>query len=443
MNTPIYDFVQKYAKGGNARLHMPGHKGVPFLGCEPLDITEIGGADVLSDASGIIAESEANAAKLFGTAATYYSAEGSSQCIKAMLALAAEGKPRARVLAARNVHRAFLHAAALLDLRVDWLYPEEGDAHLCACRITPERLAEALGGAGELPAAVYLTSPDYLGNLADIAALSAVCRRWRVPLLVDNAHGAYLRFLSPSLHPISLGASLCCDSAHKTLPALTGGAYLHVAKGAERYLASARERLALFSSSSPSYLILASLDLCNRYLSDRYGERLAETTRRVSRLREEISDLGYTLLPSEPLKLTLRADGRPLAAHLCREGIEPELADRDFLVLMPTAETRESELARLVSALGSYAGDRSASVLPPSPATGERVMSIREATLAASERVPLRAALGRVASGGALACPPAVPIVLSGERITEDALRLLRHYGYDSVPVVREKQSVF
>ena len=112
MNTPIFDFVKKYAETDMIRLHMPGHKGFPFLGCEKLDITEISGADALYSADGIIAESEKNASELFGSNATFFSAEGSSQCIKAMLCLAkmkSESK-NFTVLASRNVHKAFIYA---------------------------------------------------------------------------------------------------------------------------------------------------------------------------------------------------------------------------------------------------------------------------------------------------------------------------------------------
>ena len=135
------------------------------------------------------------------------------------------------ILAGRNAHKAFLHACALLDVTPQWLYPEGSDS-LCACPITAEGLETALSTAERRPMAVYLTSPDYLGGMLDIAALSAVCRAHGVPLLVDNAHGAYLKFLPHPAHPLDLGAALCCDSAHKTLPVLTGGAYLHIGKDA-------------------------------------------------------------------------------------------------------------------------------------------------------------------------------------------------------------------
>ena len=205
MKTPIADFVSEYASKQISRFHMPGHKGKGLLGCERLDITEICGADVLYSPEGIIAESESNASALFGTRHTYYSAEGSSLAIKAMLALIKKKAPasrRARVLAARNVHKAFVYACALLDIDTDWLFPASY-SHLCACKIAPEQLDDALKAAKILPNAVYITSPDYLGSVSDISGLSSVCHKHGVPLLVDNAHGAYLAFTEPSMHPIA------------------------------------------------------------------------------------------------------------------------------------------------------------------------------------------------------------------------------------------------
>ena len=176
---------------------------------------------------------------------------GSSQCIRAMLYLAVTASGSRTVVAARNVHRAFVSAAALLDLELRWLWPEESRS-LCGCPISPAQLEETLHSLPEPPAAVYLTSPDYLGGMAQIPALAQVCHQHGTLLLVDNAHGAYLRFLQPSLHPLDLGADLCCDSAHKTLPVLTGGAYLHLSPAAPAWLAAmAKSALGLFGSTSP------------------------------------------------------------------------------------------------------------------------------------------------------------------------------------------------
>ena len=266
MSTPICDFVRRYTQSEPVRFHMPGHKGVPVLGFEPYDITEIDGADELFTASGIIAESEAQAGALFG-AHTIYSTGGSTLCIQTMLHLAAQyavSKGQAPcILAARNAHKAFVNAAALLDIDICWLYPENNGSYI-SCPITAEQVKSALQNGGKKSVAVYLTSPDYLGNTLDIQAIAEVCHQAGVLLLVDNAHGAYLKFLPQSRHPIDWGADLCCDSAHKTLPVITGGAYLHISHDAPSTLAQqAKASMSLFGSSSPSYLILQSLDAAN------------------------------------------------------------------------------------------------------------------------------------------------------------------------------------
>ena len=156
----------------------------------------------------------------------------------------------------------------------------------------PEALASALdelSAEGRTPFGVYLTSPDYLGFVQDVAGLSAVCHAHGLPLLVDNAHGAYLHFLKEgSRHPIQLGADLCCDSAHKTLPVLTGGAYLHLGPSVQADEAAVRNALALFGSTSPSYLILQSLDAANAILADSFREKLDICRWRLGMLCREL-----------------------------------------------------------------------------------------------------------------------------------------------------------
>ena len=445
MNTPIADFVRRYAASGTARLHMPGHKGRAFLGCEPLDITEIAGADALYEAEGIIRESEENAAQLFGAARTLFSTEGSSQCIRAMLYLcltcrASGAKPV--VVAARNVHKAFVFACALLDIGIVWLWPGEMTS-LCACRVSAESLDRTLSALEAPPAAVYITSPDYLGGQADIAALARICHAHGTILAVDNAHGAYLRFLSPSQHPLDLGADICCDSAHKTLPVLTGGAYLHISKSAPAAFAQqAKQALALFGSTSPSYLTLMSLDLCNAYLANGYAQSLALASARIAALRARFAANGWHVLPSDPLKVTLDAcaagtTGTALAQRLRAQGVECEFADPETIVFMLTPENPQADLDRLCGALGACtAAARPWPVLPL--AKGERVCSVREAVFAAHEVIPASEALGRVCGAPTVACPPAIPIAISGEVITPEALALFAHYGIKEVDVMKE-----
>ena len=444
MDTPIYDFLRKYDADRITRFHMPGHKGKSFLGCESLDITEVRGADALYEADGIIAQSEANATALFGSRRTLFSTEGSSQCIRAMLHLALTCRPNRTapvIVAARNAHKAFVYAAALLDFEVVWLWPEGDSRSLCGCPVSPETLDKTLASLPAPPAAVYLTSPDYLGGMADISALAEVCHAHGTLLAVDNAHGAYLRFLSPSRHPLDLGADLCCDSAHKTLPVLTGGAYLHISKHAPVALAeNAKSALALFGSTSPSYLTMASLDLCNGYLAADYPARLADAVCRLAALRESLTARGWRVEDSDPLRLTIAAPaglpGTALADRLRRRGVECEYADRDFLILMATPENAPADFDRLLAALG----ENPAPYAPPAPlplAKGERACSIREALLAPQETVPAEASLGRVCGAPTVACPPAIPIAVSGEVIGPEALALFRCYGVETVDVLK------
>lgn len=439
MNTPVSDFVKKYAEKDISRFHMPGHKGKSFIGCEALDITEVEGADVLYSCNGIIKESEDNTSSLFGTAHSYFSTEGSTLCIKAMLALAVQGKKEPLILAGRNVHKAFCYAAALLDLNAEFIYSED-QSNLCSCEISAETVREAIRNCKKRPDALYITAPDYLGYIPDVAEIAKVCKEYDIPLLVDNAHGAYLNFLSESMHPIALGATACCDSAHKTLPVLTGGAYLHISKDAPvSYTENARAMLSLFASTSPSYLIMQSLDLCNKYLAKGFSKKLSLYINRINNIKEKIKEAGFKIKKSEPLKIVIEAEhAEKLCEHLRNSSIEPEFCDESYLVLMVSTENTEKDFDRLISAVKSYKGTKK-----PKGAAKElnlkaqRVMSIREAMLSQSELIPVNEAIGRICADPTVSCPPAIPIVISGEMITKETADMFMNYGIDHVSVVK------
>ncbi len=442
MRTPIFDFVKRYSASGGLKLHMPGHKGVGRLGCEALDITEIEGADSLYESAGIIAESEKNASELFGFGHTYYSTEGSTQCIKAMLYLAMidgarRGNKSRAVIAPRNSHRAFINASALLGLEPEWI--EMGSQTPLSARVTADDIKDALERAGKAPLAVYLTSPDYLGY---IAAIAAVCRARDILLLVDNAHGAYLKFLPESIHPIDLGAVMSCDSAHKTLPVLTGGAYLQLSGDLpESVAAFAKGALALFGSTSPSYLILQSLDLCNAYLADNYRERLGEYIRVIENAKLILSQSGWDIPVSDPLRIVVRTagrgyTGRQVAELLRWQGIECEFADLYSVVLMATPENPSSVIDFLCKALRAIPKKEALDVREASLPLPERVMTPREAMLSPREIIRADMAVGRICASPALSCPPAVPLAVAGEVISPECAALLGEYGIEFLEVV-------
>ena len=445
MKTPICDFVKNYGEGKSARLHMPGHKGAPLLGFEHLDITEIAGADSLYDAQGIIAESEANASSLFG-AHTFYSTEGSSLCIRAMMYMcvkyAREQEKKPLVFAGRNAHKTFLSAVALLDMDVKWLSPERNESYL-SCAITGEDVEKALAQAKTLPVAVYVTSPDYTGNLCDVRSIAEVCHKYGVLLVVDNAHGAYLKFTSPSMHPLDMGADMCCDSAHKTLPCLTGTAYLHVSKNAPDTLSGeAKNALAMFGSTSPSYLLLQSLDAVNAYLADGYAQKLSRVSGLVSDIKNRLVDYGYRLTGNEPLKISILSksigyEGVELARLLQSQDLVCEFADSDVCVVMLSPSNSDGELQRLEQALLSVPKETAIETTCPSYSPATSAMSVREAMLSPAEELDVDKCNGKILASPSVSCPPAVPILVCGEVIDENAIERFKYYGIKKCRVVK------
>lgn len=447
MKTPICDFVNEYAKSKAERLHMPGHKGCALLGFEAFDITEIDGADSLYEASGIIKESEQNAGLLFGCN-TFYSTEGSSQCIKAMVHLAvlhAKANNKTPLIAAgRNAHKAFMSALALTDCGVMWLYSDEDEAYL-SCKITAQSLEKAIENEENKPSAVYITSPDYLSNTADIKAISEVCKRHGILLLVDNAHGAYLKFLPESEHPMDLGADMCCDSAHKTLPVLTGGAYLHISKDADPFFSqNAKNPLVLYGSTSPSYLILQSLDRANKYIADGYAQRLDAFCEEVQKAKNKLTEKGFVLCGNEPLKIVINTKpygyyGTELADILKNQNIICEFCDRDFIVFMLTPETGTQGLDKLRNALLSVEKKVVIKENPPAITAAKTAMSVRDAVFSTCETIPANQSVGRILAQANVACPPAVPVAVCGEIITEQAVKCFEYYEIKECTVVKER----
>ncbi len=445
MTTPIFDFVNRYTKSNKARLHMPGHKGQKLLGCEQADITEISGADELYHAKGIILESEKNASELFGSKATFYSAEGSSLCIRAMLYSALKLRKnktvRPCIAASRNSHKVFILTAALLDFDIIWLYGKNGNTY--SCELCADDVKACLKNAQKGLCGVYITSPDYLGKFCDIKGIADVCHGMGLPLLVDNAHGAYLKFLSCSLHPLDFGADICCDSAHKTLPCLTGGAYLHVSHSSSfGFEACAEQAMSVFASTSPSYLILQSLDLVNKYISQHRNDFL-KTAKKCDSLKESLRRHGYTLVSDEALKVTIAAKsygytGFELYEHLQKHGCQAEFCDDDFIVLMFSTSNSDEDFVKAYRCLCTL--NRRDEILRRPPAFSKAVcaMSPHEALLADSECIQVHKSLGRILSTPTVSCPPAVPFAVCGETIDKSAVEAFEYYGIDEVMVVKE-----
>ena len=371
MNTPIVDFLEQYKNSGTGRLHMPGHKGAGSFGTIPgwladtfaYDITEVKGADDLYNPSGIIMESEKNASGIFGCD-TFYGTEGSSQAIKAMVWLAkryweksypapAEGEIgpeyQSYLFVIGKFHKALLHAAELLNVSLVKIEEDDLSANEIINKMYDNFVEEVN------PIGVYVTYPDYFGRVSDLAALKRELLPLNIPLLVDGAHSAYFKFLDAEkypeyLHPADCFADMSCTSAHKTLPTLTGAAYLHINESFSEVMHEAKYALGMFGSSSPSYLIMASLDAFNAE-AECFKNALALFCDKTDALKKEISEMGFNVSKSDPLRIVVRADdtynGNDFAATLRGCKCEPECCDDGYVVMMLTPYNSDEDLIRI------------------------------------------------------------------------------------------------
>ena len=446
-NTPLYNALQGHLAKGRASFHTPGHKG-RFLPRDlyDLDLTELPDTDSLFEADGCIAAAEEEAKKLFHSRATLFSAGGCTLCIQAMFRLAAP--QGGTVISSRVIHRSAVNAMALLGIQPVWVRPRPDAGPFLAGRLHPEDVEAALQAHPEAKA-VYVTSPDYFGVLADIAGLARVCHAHKVPLLVDNAHGTHLALLEPSRHPLTLGADLTACSAHKTLPVLTGGAFLNIGDTPLSrkldFAGRAKEAMALFGSTSPAYPVMASLDLARAWAAEQGKTAWNTLADRMAKIKDTARTRGF-LLPegeTDPTRLAigtlpLGMTGEEAAQWFRERGIEPEHEDGAYVVFIATPWNREEELTRLEMAVAQFPGEAQpvspAPALPPLPPVR---CSPREAVLAPQERLSLEGAVGRIAGEAACPCPPGVPIVMPGEEVTPECAGFLREYGLTALSVVK------
>lgn len=425
MNTPICNFLERYTGENRLRLHMPGHKG-EF----PHDITEVFGADSLyrSDLSGgIIGTSEALAASVFGAKKTCYSCGGSTLAIQAGLALL-KSQGCNTVAASRYSHRALASAAALLKMNVKWLYPKE----YMTADVTYD--AEAVSGAD----ALFITNIDYYGGSWKFV-------NPKMPVLIDNAHGAYLKFVDKNIfsteyrHPMELGFPLiCAESAHKTLPVITGGAYLHFTDGIDA--SRAKEMMAMFGSSSPSYLILESLDRFNSMIAENV-QMVNNACEAVAILKEKLESSGIPMRKSDPLRITINArecgmSGFEFARGLRANGVECEMADENYVVLMFSAITSIEDVERAEMAV-MFVPMGTPQPLVKFPAIRPAVdMPMWEAMFKPQRIVPVERASGEVCGALKAPCPPGVPLIFPGEIIDHNVVEALKMHGVKTVSVL-------
>ncbi len=427
--TPLYDALRDLAGRSPLRMHMPGHKGKPLpvpelAALSALDFTELSSTGDLFAGGGPIEAAEALWAQIFHMPRCLFLTGGSTQGVHAALALAC--RPGDTVLLDRGSHRSAYHALALLDLRPVYLErPWLGSAGV-AGPISPEAVEAALRLHPEVKT-LCITSPTYYGLLSDIPALAAVMHAHGGVLVVDGAHGAHLPFLG--IDHLS-AADLAVVSAHKTLPALGQTALLLA--GPRFSQEELRRAGAVYGSSSPSYVLMASLDVCQAWMEKAGAAAYREAAQAVRCMRTRYPSLTETDGPLDPTRFVFcTPDGFAAQRALEAGDVYVEMADRGHLVCILTCMDGPQDFARLSAALDSLPAGRVS--FPPPPPLPEAVLTPRQALFSPSERLPLERAAGRISAQQIAPYPPGVPIVAPGERITKKTVAYFNDIGYNRV----------
>lgn len=465
--------LKQYAQSDMYPFHMPGHKRKPFSFDNPyqMDITEIEGFDNLHHAQGILKDSMERAAKLYGAQRSFFLVNGSTCGILA--AICAAAKKGDKILIARNCHKAVYHAAFLQELSVVYLYPESAEYGILG-QITPEAVAEALErqlhplgqnltgqrqtdlqvfkGQSRI-AAVVITSPTYDGIVSDIRGISKVVHSYGIPLIVDEAHGAHFGLYEgfPE-NAVQLGADAVILSLHKTLPAFTQTALLHLCSqriSAERI----GKYLAIFESSSPSYILMAGIEKCLRFVTEEGEKAFREFHQRLKNFQDAVSDLqalkvlrqqdfdrkaAYDFDLSKLLIVTEIEgySGKMLQEELREEfHLELEMAAGNYALAMTSVCDTDEGFNRLSEALHNIDKRLRALEHPPEnqgktvivPEAlykgNPKIMEIHEADARPVRAADLREAAGAVSADYVSIYPPGIPVLVPGEQIAEERLK--------------------
>lgn len=460
----LLERLQAHRDEGYLSLHMPGHKEntrlAPYLNTlgAGLDITELPDFDDLHDPTEILAESMARAAALWGSEKSYYQVNGSSGALLA--AIRAATRRGDRVLVARNCHKSIYHAVELCGLNPVFLLPPVEETFGLSGSISPEQVEEALEAYPDIKLIVY-PSPTYDGVISDTAGICRVAHARSIPVLVDEAHGAHLgltRHFPPNA--AALGADLAVASLHKMLPSLTQTAILH-AGGQIVNIPQVTRQTGIFQSSSPSYLLMASMDSCTRLLESQREELFTQWVRRLAEFDRAAQGLRHLRLPFhgqeagqtypnifafDPAKIVISTRRSSLSGvelmHILRQDyhIELEMALDHYAVAMTGLGTDDTMPARLANALLEI--DRTCSpaeaVPPVEPVTElpPRVCSIEEAAMADSRLTSMEEAMGRTAAEYLWAYPPGIPLITPGEVVTPPLAETVRRLHRAGVKLV-------
>ena len=462
--------LERYGDSAYYPFHMPGHKrnmpeeAGPVLGSAArLDITEIEGFDDLHRPEGVLLEAQRQAAEVFGADETFFLVNGSTAGI--LTAVSAAVKKGGKLLMARNCHKSVYHAVFLRELQPVFLYPQVLEGGV-ADAIAPEQVEEALSRCPDIQA-VLITSPTYDGVVSDVEAIAGIVHRAGAVLIVDGAHGAHFGFApGQSESPVRLGADLVVQSLHKTLPALTQTALLH--RNGERVSSEAVRRFErIYQTSSPSYLMMGSMDFCAGLLKKQGRQIFADFEKRLDGLYERLSGLRVLRCLSAALpgqgrmkafdrgKLLISTQNEKITGNLLykellnRYHLQMEMVCDTYVTAILTPWDTGDGLLRLAEALeelderllrqngppenddGLKAPETAAQTEKGIPRSWPRTTAavlLYEAVEAPKSAEPLLEAAGKISATYVNLYPPGIPLIIPGELITEEIIKLINRY---------------
>lgn len=446
----LFEKLKEYADSDYLPMHMPGHKrrmgeiGNPFF----IDITEIGGFDNLHHAEGILLEAQKRAASLYHSEETHYLINGSTAGI--LSAVSGCTSFGGKILLARNSHKSAYHAVFLRGLRVSFLYPQSTGKMGINGVILPEDVDKALQEDPKIQA-VLITSPTYDGVVSDVKKIARIVHGYGIPLIVDEAHGAHFPF-SPHFpkDSVSCGADVVIHSMHKTLPTLTQTALIHL-NGSLIDREKIRNFLTVYQSSSPSYVLMASLDHCVEWISSHKDafEKLWEQLQELRDGLRKMKKLKLLEIPGMDVsKILVSVQESGINGHeldqMLRDDyhIEMEMACNSYVCAITSVGDTKESLDRLLRAFMDVDGilvrghgvNTDDSNLPPVCSTdevlpAESVCTILKASECGKESCILQEAIGKISAGFVTLYPPGIPILTPGERISEEIVKRLLVYA--------------
>lgn len=463
--SPIIDQLLKMNRQQVVSFHMPGHKNgflydrIPYKNFKSLalnlDTTEIPGTDNLHHPQGIIKNAQSRARELFGSEETYFLVNGSTAGIYSMLM--AVTNPGDKVLVNRNCHQSVIHGLLLGDCVPIYVYPHMNIEQGIALGLSPEEIERCILEHPEVKA-VLITYPTYHGIASDLEKIAEIVHRYNKILLVDEAHGAHF-FLSDKLPKTALecGADLVVQSTHKTLPALTQSAMLHV-QGNRVDREKLRFMLRLHQSSSPSYILLASLDLAVMICQTQGRELMEALLDHIDWFKSQIKEInGITLLDQglfnkdhvkamDPTKLWISLRQLNRSGHcmeqMLREkySIQMELSNMYGMLAIATMGNQKQDFEKLVRALEEISqrlGKEKIKDFPPYPVQmPQQALGLRDALYRRKKTRPFKDSNGKISGTTIVPYPPGIPMVVPGERINEEMITYIQYLHGNGMEVL-------